>query len=241
MLFTSPQFVLLLLPLAFAGFALFASRGWNDTAKLWVIVASLVFYSWWKPENLPLLLLSIGVNFLIGRRLVEQPSRGLLALGIVLNCLFLGYFKYTMFALTTLDSLFGTGWSAPRILLPLGISFWTFQQIGFLIDANAGSSVRAHSITPMHPEWKSRYGGNGYPEVLEQRIKETLPNANAQYLAQPMEPSRASFYDAMHLKWDATPAYTAALLSSVERSGGLSSRLTQDAEGPTQTGPVDTP
>lgn len=138
MLFNSPQFILIFLPITFAGFAFLASRGWNDPAKLWVVVASLVFYSWWRPENLPLLLLSIAGNFLIGGHLVKRPSQRLLALGIILNCLLLGYFKYSMFLVSSADSLFGNGWSAPRILLPLGISFWTFQQIGFLIDAHGG-------------------------------------------------------------------------------------------------------
>ena len=138
MLFNSPQFVLLFLPIAFAGFAFLASRGWNDGAKLWVVAASLVFYSWWRPENLPLLVGSIAANYAIGRRLVQAPSRGLLTLGIVLNVLFLGYFKYTMFLASAADSLFDAGWTAPRILLPLGISFYTFQQIGFLVDANGG-------------------------------------------------------------------------------------------------------
>lgn len=138
MLFNSAQFILILLPIAFAGFAVLGSRGWSDAAKLWLVLVSLVFYSWWRPENLPLLVGSMAVNFAIGTKLASQPSKPLLAAGIVLNCLFLGYFKYAVFLVETAGSLSGASWTVPRMILPLGISFFTFQQIGYLIDAHGG-------------------------------------------------------------------------------------------------------
>lgn len=71
------------------------------------------------------------------------------------------------------------------------------------------------TITPMHPDWKVRYGGDGYPGALEQRIAAALRGTDARYHAQPLQPDTGNFYDAMHLRWSATGAYTRALLQEI--------------------------
>jgi alginate O-acetyltransferase complex protein AlgI len=143
MLFNSYEFLFAFLPLALAGFFLLggASRAW---AVRWIIVASLFFYAWWRPFNVFIMAPSVLVNYLLARtlqRLGEQgrtrSSRGVLVLGIAFNLAFLGYFKYANFAAGAVNDLFGTGFTLARVILPLGISFITFQKIAFLVDVQA--------------------------------------------------------------------------------------------------------
>lgn len=138
MLFNSAEFVLIFLPVTLAGFALLRRFAGLAATKLWIVGASFAFYSWWHPENLPILLFSMAMNHVFGRALERRPVRWLLVAGVMLNCALLGYFKYTAFAVATANGLFDAGWTAPHIVLPLGISFYTFQQIAYLVDAHAG-------------------------------------------------------------------------------------------------------
>ena len=136
MLFTTPTFILVFLPLALAGFFMigrFSAMG----AAAWLMGASLVFYSHWMPADTLLLLGSIVVNFLIGMRISARPAaakRWLIG-GIAFDLGMLAYFKYAGFLIGNLDAALGLGISAPRIDLPIGISFYTFTQIAFLVDA----------------------------------------------------------------------------------------------------------
>ena len=141
MLFNSGVFLLGFLPLALAGFFAFGAFGRQRLALGWLTLMSLVFYGWWNPVHVPLLLASMGCNYLLGRRLGRHPSRALLTAGVAGNLLLLGYFKYTGFAVETLDGLLGLGWAVPHIVLPLAISFFTFQQIAYLSDAHDGVAV----------------------------------------------------------------------------------------------------
>jgi D-alanyl-lipoteichoic acid acyltransferase DltB (MBOAT superfamily) len=138
MLFNSFEFIFLFLPVTLAIFYAASTLRGNELAIACLVACSLFFYSWWNPVYLTLLLFSMGVNFLIGRRLAYQPGKALLTLGVVINLGLLGYFKYTGFILANMDSLFGKDWSAVNILLPLAISFFTFQQIAYLVDSYRG-------------------------------------------------------------------------------------------------------
>jgi D-alanyl-lipoteichoic acid acyltransferase DltB (MBOAT superfamily) len=131
LLFNSRLFVLAFLPAVLAGF--YASSRFGRRAALWwLLLSSLVFYAWWKPVLLPLLLLSIGVNFCLGK-LVRQGGWWL-GLGMSFNLGLLGFFKYAgLFA-----ALLGMSPPFGGIYLPLGISFFTFQQIMYLVDVSAG-------------------------------------------------------------------------------------------------------
>ena len=96
-----------------------------------------------------------------------------------------------------------------------------FAALRSLATALGARGVRLHvTITPMHPEWKARYGGKAYPSDLERRIGGALQGTAARYHAEPMRPDPASFYDAMHLRWDATPAYTQSLVDRIRSAGG---------------------
>ena len=135
MLFNSFIFLFVFLPLVLAAF--YASRAWiSARASIAVLVlASLAFYAYWNPEYLVLLLASIVVNYVFGQRLAAHgASRALLVTGITLNLLFLGYFKYMDFLIGSANALFGLSVETLGILLPLAISFFTFQQIAYLVD-----------------------------------------------------------------------------------------------------------
>jgi alginate O-acetyltransferase complex protein AlgI len=145
MLFNSNEFIFAFLPVTLAGF--FALGIISRTAALrWVILASLVFYALWRPLNVLIIAPSILINFIIARvlqRLANDEkqfriARFVLLLGIAFNVAFLGYFKYVDFGLSTINDIFGTNLVLTHIVLPLGISFITFQKIAFLIDVHAG-------------------------------------------------------------------------------------------------------
>jgi len=144
MLFNSYEFIFGFLPIVVAVFFALgrASRVW---ALRWVIAASLFFYAWWRPLNVLIIAPSVLINFVLARvlqRLNKQGRRSaaqaVLLVGIAFNVAFLGYFKYSNFLVGAINDAFGTQMFLARIILPLGISFITFQKIAFLIDVHAG-------------------------------------------------------------------------------------------------------
>jgi D-alanyl-lipoteichoic acid acyltransferase DltB (MBOAT superfamily) len=146
MLFNSYVFIFLFLPIALAGFFLLGRSGRRGPALTWLFAASLVFYAWWNPADLPFLLSSILLNYATARALRRLPhGRGRRALyfaGVAGNLIFLGYCKYAGFVAGNLNALFGASWPVPHRSLPLAVSFFTFQQIVFLADAYGVRRVR---------------------------------------------------------------------------------------------------
>ncbi len=140
MLFNSPVFLLAFLPIVLAGFFLIGAFRKQEWAILWLVGASLFFYGWWRPEFAVLMLASILFNYLMGLRLGSRPGAGALAFGIAMNLALLGWFKYSGFLATVVNDLANVDLPVPHVLLPLGISFYTFQQIAYLVDANAGDA-----------------------------------------------------------------------------------------------------
>jgi alginate O-acetyltransferase complex protein AlgI len=145
MLFNSPIFIAGFLPLVLIGFFLLTRSGLRRLAVIWLTFSSLVFYSWWNPSYLPLLVGSMVFNYVVGGYLLRNPSQAKLVLGVGANVLLLGYYKYTGFLFGTLDGVLGTDWSISHIILPLAISFFTFQQIAYLVDAHDGE-VQEHDF-----------------------------------------------------------------------------------------------
>lgn len=141
MLFNSYEFILLFLPITLAGFFLLAR--WNrETAIVWLVLASLFFYGWWNPAYLLLIVASMIGNFALGRLLSRSGSdsdvlsrRALLTIGIALNLALLLYYKYSGFLVSNINSLIDAQIQFSDVLLPLAISFFTFQQIAYLVDA----------------------------------------------------------------------------------------------------------
>lgn len=136
MLFNSPEFLFVFLPLALAGFFLLG-RVSTGLARSWLLLISVAFYGYWEYRSVPLLLVSISINFLIGKRLQATSGTRLpwLWLGIAFNLLLLGVFKYAAFLANNFNLLFNAHLPVPSLPLPLGISFFTFTQIAFLVDA----------------------------------------------------------------------------------------------------------
>jgi D-alanyl-lipoteichoic acid acyltransferase DltB (MBOAT superfamily) len=145
MLFNSTEFLFVFLPVVLAGFYLLGSIS-RSSAIRWLILASLVFYAWWRPVNVLIIAPSIVINYIIARILQRlsddssspQASRAVLLLGILFNVIFLGVFKYTDFVSGAINDVFGANLMLRHIILPLGISFITFQKIAFLVDVQAG-------------------------------------------------------------------------------------------------------
>jgi alginate O-acetyltransferase complex protein AlgI len=147
MLFNSHLFIFLFLPIALLGFHLFARRVGARASRVWLIVASLCFYGWWNPVYLPLIGGSLLGNYVIGVRLARRADRGerrraLLALGVSANLALLGWFKYANFFVDNLNLMVGGQFGLHPIVLPLAISFFTFQQIAYLVDAHRQGGAR---------------------------------------------------------------------------------------------------
>ena len=132
MLFNTYGFCFVYLPLTLAGFFL-AARLSHRLALGWLGAASLAFYAWWNPPYVLLLLGSILFNYAAGRLLLVKPGRLLLALAVAADLGLLAYFKYANFFLAAAGAQ-----PLGQIILPLGISFFTFTQIAFLVDTAQG-------------------------------------------------------------------------------------------------------
>ena len=151
MLFNSYPFLFLFLPVTCAGF--FVIGRWSrSVAAGWLAVASLAFYAWWDVRFVPILMLSVLWNFAAGliilhlrRRGQRQLSMAALAIGVGTDLAVLGYFKYVNFFIATANGALGTTLSPLAVILPLGISFFTFTQIAFLVDT-ARTEVEEYSF-----------------------------------------------------------------------------------------------
>ncbi len=150
MTFNSLAFIFLFLPVVVAGYFLLGRSTDRRWAKLWLLAASLVFYSGGRVETLPVLLGSVTVNCLLATWLLNPSGpfrlhrRAVLVAGIAANVLFLCAFKYAGFFVVTLNQVAGARLVAPHIAFPLGISFFTIQQIMFLVDSYEGM-VEGHN------------------------------------------------------------------------------------------------
>lgn len=143
LLFNSYEFIFLFLPVTFAGFFLLG-RCKKNYAMLWLVAASFIFYGYWDYRYVPLLFSSILFNYLVGRQIEKTRSKKWLLFGIAVNVLLLGYFKYTDFFLGTINDIAGESYFAlPHIVLPLGISFFTFTQSAYLVDVYRGEAVNS--------------------------------------------------------------------------------------------------
>ncbi len=141
MLFNSYSFLLAYLPVTLLGFFLVGRFG-KAAGAAWLSACSLFFYAWWDYRYVILLLASICINYFIGgyiaRRSATAHGRRALGIAVAGNLVLLGYYKYADFFLSSANAILGTNWPILGIILPIGISFFTFTQIAFLADAYAG-------------------------------------------------------------------------------------------------------
>lgn len=146
MLFNSYIFIFAFLPVTFFVYFYLNKKRLTVAAKAFLVFASLFFYSWWNVDYLPIILSSMLFNYVLGIYLSNQASgddlskKSLLVLGIGANVALLAYFKYADFLIENLNALLETDIGKLHLALPLAISFFTFQQIAYLVDSYHGET-----------------------------------------------------------------------------------------------------
>ena len=151
MIFHSLEFLLIYLPITLPLF-FFVNRFHPKAGALFIFLASLFFYGWWNPKYTLLLLFSIMINFFIGMTIIKARkalsatnTKYILFIGVSFNLVVLGYFKYANFFAENMNVVLGTSVHLNYIILPLGISFFTFTQIAFLVDAH-NSNIKEYNF-----------------------------------------------------------------------------------------------
>jgi alginate O-acetyltransferase complex protein AlgI len=135
MLFNSYSFLFIFLPVVLTVFHVLGRATYR---VVWLVSASFFFYAWWNPSYLGLILFSIAFNYTIGVLLERSQKKNVLIFGVIINLCVLGYFKYTNFFVDNINSFFNVDINFEYIILPLAISFFTFQQIAYLVDVYLG-------------------------------------------------------------------------------------------------------
>ncbi len=148
MVFTSEIFLFIFLPFTIIAYYLLNDKYRN----LFLLLASLLFYSWGEPHNVLIMLFSVCVNYFVGLALEKTQREGksllaksLLLFSLLFNLGLLGYFKYSMFVITNINRLTGIAIPWNNIALPIGISFFTFQILSYVIDVYRGEKAQ-HNI-----------------------------------------------------------------------------------------------
>lgn len=135
MIFNSYLFIFIFFPIIFIVYFVCNKLNYYRLGNIFLLLSSLIFYSYWDVCYLPLLLLSITTNYTIGKLIISFEKKLLFAvLGILFNIILLGFYKYSNFFITNINIFLDKNISLLNIILPLGISFFTFTQIAFLID-----------------------------------------------------------------------------------------------------------
>lgn len=142
MLFFSYGYIFAFLPTVAVVYYLLNRWRLTDLGRAWLVAASLFFYAWWDVRYLPVLLSSILFNWAVSGAIHNRAGggrhRAVLILGIAANVAFLGWFKYTDFVIANVNRVAETGIEPLHLVLPLAISFFTFQQIAYLVDSYKG-------------------------------------------------------------------------------------------------------
>ena len=152
MLFNSYEFIFCFLPATFFLYFYLNRKRLISRAKVWLIFMSLFFYSWWNIKYLPLILISIFFNYTITNVMIEYDEsrkryyskKSLFYVGLLFNIGLLVYFKYMDFFIYNTNFVFNSNIELLYLALPLAISFFTLQQIAFLIDSYEKYSSNEH-------------------------------------------------------------------------------------------------
>ena len=144
MIFSTYRFIFTFLPVTFAGYYILNHFRYYSMGKIWLVLCSLYFYAQGSPAFFPFFLASITGNYLVGTKLIamegeqKRQRKLLLAVGLLGNIGLLGYYKYTDFFIENWNALTGSDLALKHIILPIGISFFTFQLIAYLVDCYRG-------------------------------------------------------------------------------------------------------
>lgn len=180
MLFNSYIFILVFLPITIFVFFQLSRFNYEKLPIVWLVFASLFYYGWWNPIYLLLIISSMLANYFLGNFLLDgingngTEKKYLLYLGVTLNLVLLGYFKYANFFIDTINIVSNTSLYINKIILPLGISFFTFEQIAYLVDSYRGDS-KIYSI------WHYSAFVTFFPQLIAGPIahhKEIIPQLN---------------------------------------------------------------
>jgi len=146
LLFNSHIFIFAFLPITFFVYFYLNSKRLTEASKAFLVLSSLFFYSWWNIAYLPIILVSMLFNYIIGVSLskenthIKMSKKTLLTFGIIVNVALLGYFKYADFFIENINFAIGTQVPLLHLALPLAISFFTFQQVAYLVDSYRGET-----------------------------------------------------------------------------------------------------
>ena len=146
MIFSTYEFIFLFLPVTFFVYFILNRFELNTIAKIWLIICSLYFYAQGSPDFFVFFLGSIVGNYIIGSTMARMEGNQkaqkklLLLIGLAGNIGLLGYYKYTDFFIENYNLLTGSSYALKHIVLPIGISFFTFQLIAFLVDSYRGET-----------------------------------------------------------------------------------------------------
>ena len=148
MLFNSYEFIFAFLPISFFVYFYLNHKRLTIASKGFLVFSSLFFYSWWNIAYLPLILISMLFNYVIGNSLNKEieenkksfSKKSILIFGIVCNIALLGYFKYADFFIENFNLVSSSNVNLLNLVLPLAISFFTFQQIAYLVDSYRGET-----------------------------------------------------------------------------------------------------
>lgn len=144
MIFSSMFFLWIFLPLTFVGYFVAGKKLKN----VFLLLVSLFFYAWGEPVYILLMLVSILVNYVMARLLViyEKQRKVFLVVTITINLLLLGYYKYFDFLVSSVGKVFGLEYESAGIALPVGISFFTFQALSYVVDVYRGECEAEKNI-----------------------------------------------------------------------------------------------
>lgn len=147
MIFSTYKFILVFLPIVFSGYHILNHFRYYDLSKVWLVLASLYFYAQGSPDFFPFFIGSVFGNYAVGTCLgrmqgtvYKTQKKILMIAGILANVGLLGYYKYMDFFLENLNAVTGLDIPLKNIALPIGISFFTFQLIAFLVDSYRGET-----------------------------------------------------------------------------------------------------
>ncbi len=140
MQFNSYIFILVFLPLTLAGYFWLNHIGKRKASIAFLILASLIFFAWTDTPCVLVIIFSALFNWFYSRLFCRTGRKPLLAVGILVNLAILFYFKYYNFFIDNLNLIFGSSFTALRLIMPLGVSFFTFQQIAWLVDSYHGET-----------------------------------------------------------------------------------------------------
>jgi alginate O-acetyltransferase complex protein AlgI len=146
MLFNSYGFICLFLPITFIVYYVLNKHKLILVSKAWLVLASLFFYGFWNPIYIPLIIGSMLFNYLIGWILVKKKEKWfcfnrkvVLIFGVLGDLALLGYYKYSDFLISNINDVLNSEIASLQVILPLGISFFTFTQIAYLVDTYKGT------------------------------------------------------------------------------------------------------